>query len=107
MKKVTNKDLLDTLVYSRKDRSKILDFSLVFKQRLLNFILSLSSDEHDFDWNAIYVVIDFENNQKLHYEAKYEIIFCKGKDVVYSLCNIKMKKNSYMPYISKSKKKRG
>ena len=101
--KVTNKDIIELKVYNRKTRERIQCFSIVFSQSLCNYALSLASEDHIFDWDQIYIVIDFKNKEKLQYEARYEVMFCKGKNPVFSIRNMRLKKRGYSPYISKSK----
>lgn len=103
MQRVNNLDLLYCKVYDRKTRSKVHGFSLVFKERLVNFALSLKSKEHRIVWDNIYIVIDYKDKRKKQYEAEYEVIFMNGKKMSFSLCKMKMKKNSYSPHI-KSKR---
>lgn len=101
-KKINNIDELYVKNFDLKD-GVYFNLGLNFRQRIGNFALSLSSNHQVVDWDKVLILIDFKNEKKKLFEAKFEVLFYKDSEVIYSVKNIGLEKHTYKPFISLGK----
>ena len=97
-KKVSGIQELHIKNYDAKS-GELFNLGLNFRQRIANFALDLSSDFQFIDWDKVKILISFKNEKKLLFQAKFEVLFYKDSNIIYSVKNIHLKKHTYKPFI--------
>ena len=97
-KKVSGVQELHIKNYDVKSNEQF-NLGLNFRQRIANFALGLSSDFQFICWDEIKILIYFKDDKKLLFQAKFEVLFYKDLNIIYSVKNIKLKKHTYKPFI--------